>query len=203
MHRLRSIAALAVLVASASGRREPTVWPQFVEIISVAARDLAISKRRPDAPKQIRVRALSDSLGGSKEDLITAADPTQLNPILKKLNADSQEMDKFLATQFVASLKSLRDELANLREEKDMLWWLIGSFSYDLQKPYASMKEGQAAYMIGLDLAKQCRTTLGPYASEFLIKKALSQGRDGKSGKLKVEALPSLFTEGRLYKLPA
>lgn len=46
--------------------------------------------------------------------------------------------------------------------------------------------------MIGLDFAKLCRTGLGPYASEFLIAKALREGRDGKSENLKVDALPKL-----------
>ncbi|MBB4302821.1 hypothetical protein GGD81_001857 [Rhodobium orientis] len=194
----KPVAALAVLVASASGRREPAIWPQFVEVISAAARDLAISQRRAGPPKQIRARALSDDLGGSKENLITAADPTELNAVLKKLNVDSREMDKHLAAQVSAALQPLRDEIANLREEKDMLWWLIGGQSCDLQRTYASMSEGKAAYMIGLDFAKRCRTPLGPHASEFLIKKALGEGRDGKLAKFRVDALPNLFSDSEL-----
>lgn len=193
-----SFAALAVLVASALGRREPAVWPQFVEIVSAAARDFAISERRVSKPKQINVRALSDDLGGSEEDIITAMDLAQLNTVLKKLNADSQEMDEHLASQVSAGLKLLRDDIATLREEKDMLWWLIGGQSDGLQQPYASMKEGKSAYMIGFDLAKLCRTPFGPYASGYLITKALSEGRDGKLAKLKVDALPKLFSEDEL-----
>ncbi|MDE4139998.1 GTPase-associated system all-helical protein GASH [Phaeobacter gallaeciensis] len=193
-----ALAALAVLVANASGRRKPAVWPQFVEIVSAAAQDLAISDRRSAPDKQIKIRQPSAELGGAQQDLITAMDPTELNTILKKLNVDSYEMDRFLANQVTTALQPLREEIASLREEKDMLWWLIGGHSYRLQQSYASMKKGKAAFMIGLDLAKLCRTGLGPYASEFLIAKALGEGRDGKQEKLKVEALPKLFGEDEL-----
>ena len=196
-----SHAALAILVAHACGRREPAVWPQFVANVSAAARDLTISERRAGKPKQIRVRALSEALGASEEDLIAAADPTELNTILKKLNVDSQEMDKFLGAQVTAALKPIRAEVANLREEKDMLWWLIGGQSYQFHQQYASMKKGQAAYLIGVELAKLCRTPLGPNASEFLMRKALGEGRLDKPTKLKIDGLPKLFTKDQLEKV--
>ncbi len=196
-----SEAALAILVAHACGRRNPAVWPQFVENVSAAARDMAIDDRRAGKPKQIAARKLSAELGASDEDLVTAMDPAELSALFKQLNVDSQEMDKFLASQVTAALKPIRDEVANLREEKDMLWWLIGGQSYLFHQPYASMKEGQAALLIGMELAELCRTPLGPHASEFLIKKALSEGRTEKSAKLKIDGLPKLFDTSQLEQI--
>ena len=197
------VAALAMLVAHACGKREPVVWPQFVENVSAAARDMAISDRRAGKPKQISGFELSEELGVSEEDLSTAMDITKINTILKKLNADSREMNLSLATQVTAALRPLRDEVANLREEKDMLWWLIGGQSYLIHQPYASMKEGQAAYLIGLELVKLCRTPLGPHASEFLIRKVLAEGRSDKMAKLKIGGLPKLFTADQLEQVTA
>jgi hypothetical protein len=196
-----SVAALAMLVAHACGRRDPIVWPQFVENVSAAARDMAISDRRAGRPKQIYARKLSPELGGSGEDLVTAVTPAELSALFKKLNVDSQDMDKFLASQITEALKPIRDEVANLREEKDMLWWLIGGQSYLLHQPYAVMKEGQAALLIGMELAKLCRTPLGPHASEFLIKKALSEGRTDRSAKVKIDGLPKLFEKSQLEQV--
>ncbi len=196
-----SEAALAILVAHACGRRNPVVWPQFVGNVSAAARDMAIDDRRAGKPKQIAARKLSAELGGSDEDLVTAMDPTELSALFKKVNVDSQEMDKFLASQVTAALEPIRDEIANLREEKDTLWWLIGGQSYLFDQSYASMKEGQAALLIGMELAELCRTTLGPHASEFLIKKTLSEGRADKSAKVKIYGLPKLFEKSQLEQV--
>lgn len=196
-----SEAALAILVAHACGRRIPVVWPQFVENVSAAARDLSIDERRAGKPKQIGVQKLSEELGASEDDLVTEMDPTELSELFKKVNVESQEMDRFLAFQVTAALKPIRDEVANLREEKDMLWWLIGGQSHLFHQSYASMKEGQAAFLIGMELAELCRTTLGPHASEFLIKKALSEGRADKSAKMKIDGLPKLFDESQLEKI--
>ena len=193
-----SFAALAILVAHACGRRTPVVWPQFVENVSAAARDMAISDRCAGKSKQISVRKLSAELGASQEDLVTVMDAAELSELVKKLNIDSQEMDKFLAAQVTAALKPIRDEVANLREEKDMLWWLIGGQSHLSLKTYASMNEGQAAFLIGKELAELSRTILGPHASEFLIKKALNEGRSDKSVKVKLEGLPKLFEKSLL-----
>lgn len=191
-------AALAVLVAHACGKRTPAVYPQFVEMVLAAAKDLSISHRRPNVSKQIKVRALSKDLGASEEDLVPGNDFATLNRVLKEINADSQEMDRFLANQISGALAPIRSELANLREEKDMLWWLIGGQSSQLDETYSTMTEGRAAYLIGAELAALCSTQLGPRASGFLLNKALREGRSDKMATVKIDALPKFFTESEI-----
>lgn len=188
------ITAQAVLVAHACGKRKPIVYPQFVEMVKAAAKDLTITERHAnDLNQTIKARALKKDLGASETDLVPQNDFATMNEVLKKLNIDSHDMNKFLATQLNSALKPIRSELVNLREEKDMLWWLIGGQSTQLEEPYCDMNEARAAFLIGSELADLCRTPLGPSASGFLLRKALHEGRTDKMSKVKIGDLPKLF----------
>jgi hypothetical protein len=186
--------ALVFLVANAFGHRKAEVYPQFVEIIKAAANDLAISTRRELDVRQIRVKALNKELGGSEEDLVPQNDFPAINRVLKAVNVDGQEMAKHLAQQVNTALNPMRSEVARLREETDMLWWLVGGESRIIDEAYADMKPGRAAFLIGSELAELSRTHLGPRAGTFLMNKALREGRTDKPSKIKIEAIPKLFT---------
>lgn len=186
--------ALVFLVANALGHRKAKVYPQFVEIIKAAASDLTTSTRRDLDMKQIRVRSLSKELGGSEEDLVPQNDFAAVNRVLKAVNVDGQEMTKHLAQQMNAVFSPMRSEVARLREETDMLWWLVGGESRLVGEAYADMKPGRAAFLIGSELAELSRTHLGPKAGTFLMNKALREGRTDKPTKIKIEAIPKLFS---------
>ena len=196
-------AALAFLVASATGKRNPAIYPQFVEIVNAAAKDLMTSQRQSLDGKGIRARPLNKNLAGSAEDLVTEFELENLNRVLKELNSDSHELVEHLARQINAVMKPVRTETARLREETDMLWWLVGGESYSLRQPYLAMEEGRAAFLVGTDLAGLSRTALGPRANEFLINKALREGRTENSPKVKIFSLPKLFTPHELAEITA
>ena len=194
LNKENQFAMLAMLVAYTCGKRKPTVYPQFAETVSAAAKDLMTSHRQSLRAKQIRVKTLSKELGASNEELVATNDFVTLNSVLKQINVDSQEMDRHLAQQMNSGLGSIHAEIGNLREETDMLWWLIGGQSHIIEEPYFRMKEGRAAFLIGADLAAMSRTKLGPRASNFLMNKALRENRDGKPSKVQIEIFPKLFT---------
>ena len=179
------------------------IYPQFVEIVDAAAKDLMTSRRLSLGWKPIAPRALSKKLAGSKADLVTADDFDGLNQVLKELNSDSHELVKHLADQINMAINPVRFDVARLREETDMLWWLVGGESYSLAQPYFAMEEGCAAFLVGTDLAGLSRTALGPRASEFLIHKALREGRTKKPAKVKIFSLPKIFTPVELEKISA
>nr|WP_320141854.1 GTPase-associated system all-helical protein GASH [uncultured Cohaesibacter sp.] len=185
--------ALVFLVANACGHRKASVYPQFVEIMKAAASDLTTSTRCKLDMKSIRARALNKGLGGSEKDLIPPNDFAAVNDVVKAVNLDSHDMTKHLAQQINATLSPMRSEVARLREETDMLWWLIGGESRLVCEPYADMKPGRAAFLIGSELAGLSRTCLGPKAATFLINKALRDGRTDKLSKVKIEDVPKLF----------
>lgn len=186
-------AALAFLVASAFGKRKPEVYPQFVNIIDAAARDLMTSRRQPLDNSQIRVRGVNKDLAGSEEALVAQNDFATLNQVLKTLNTDSHEMVKHLAQQLSSIIRPMRSETANLREETDMLWWLVGGQGHMIEETYRDMSEGRAAFLIGADLAGLSRPYLGPRASQFLINKALREGRSDGSSNVEIGSLPKCY----------
>ena len=193
--------ALVFLVANAFGYRKAAVYPQFVEIIKAAASDLTTSTRRELDTKLIRVKALSKQLGGSEEDLVPQNDFPAINRVLKEVNIDGHEMVKHLAQQMNSVLSPMRSEVASLREETDMLWWLVGGESHLVGEAYADMKPGRAAFLIGSELAELSRTHLGPKSATFLMNKALREGRTDKPTKIKIEAIPKLFTREELSEV--
>lgn len=186
--------ALVFLVANAFEHRKAKVYPQFVEIIKAAASDLATSTRRELDMRTLRARALNKELGGSDEDLVPHNDFSALNRVLKAVNVDSQDMTKNLALQVNTVLSPMRSEIARLREETDMLWWLVSGESRLIDEAYSDMEPGRAAFLIGSELAELSRTQLGPKAATFLMNKALREGRTDKPSKIKIEAIPKLFS---------
>ena len=195
--------ALAVLVASAFGKRQPAMYPQFVEIVHAEAKDLMTSEGPSESWKGIQAKAQNKKPGDSDAELIAGGDFEVLTRVLNEIHADGRELVKNLRQQVNAAMQSIRIETAQLREETDMLWWLVGGESYALRQPYLSMEEGRAAFLVGTDLAGLSRTALGPRASEFLINKALREGRTEKPAKVKILGLPKLFKPDELAEITA
>ena len=196
-------AALAALVGSAIGKRQPAIYPQFVEIVQAAAKDLMTSERQSLDRTIIRTKSQSKDLASSEEDPASVDEFDETIQELKELISDSHEMVEHLAQQVNEVIGPVRSEAERLREETDMLWWLIGGESYVLRRTYLAMEEASAAFLIGIDLAGLSRTALGPRANEFLINRALREGRTENSEKVTIDDLPELFTSGELTKIAA
>jgi hypothetical protein len=183
-------AALAFMVASAFGLRKPVVHPQFVEDVDAAAKDLMTSRAALGDQKPIQARAINKEFHGSDEDNVSPFNAEAL----KAINVDNHEMVKNLALQVRAAIGPLRSEVENLREETDMLWWLTGGESYLTKQVFYTVDEHRAALLIGTDLASLSSTCLGPRASGFLMNKALREGRELSSKKIKISEIPKLFS---------
>lgn len=194
-------AALAFLTASSLGKRTPAVYPQFVEIVDAAAKDLMTSPRQSLDTTIIRAMTSSETLAAKEENLVGANDVGGLNRVLKELSSESHNMVKNLATKLNKAIKPVRAETLRLREETDMLWWLVGGESHLFQEPYLNMKQARAAFLIGSELAELSRTVLGPRASEFLMNKALREGRTENSEKVKIHSLLQLFKQAELARI--
>ena len=61
-----------------------------------------------------------------------------------------------------------------LQEDSQILWWMTGEFSRDMQKPFRSFKPSEVCVIIGKELADLVKILPGPYASNAVLYKVLS-----------------------------
>lgn len=180
------------------------VEPRLEEIaqeVSMGLRTVAINqrKRRPIYPDNLLVEA------GDQEDAISqlssAPDTASLKTAIKPI------LEAFVSG-FASAAEEIRDVKHNLRcadEETNILWWIEGRCSRDLNKPWASLKEA-AATIAGMELADLTDVALGPLEAtavlERVLKEASYEGGD-KNTQLEfyVNALPEEWTTARAAKL--
>lgn len=187
-------AGLAVLTTAVAGLRQPVVWPELIGDVRNAldVRSVEVRRRAPTDP-QITVPGESD-VPSQATALAQAGDWAKAAGLFKQVSDESYAAAASLATQTSTITRSTVAEIADLREQVEMLWWHIGGFSRELERPFAEVELALAATMAGLDLANLCRSETGPVAAPAIIHRTLAAGRD-LSGKVvtiaeAVDALP-------------
>lgn len=60
------------------------------------------------------------------------------------------------------------------REDSQILWWMTGEWSRDLQKPFNQLEIPEACIVAGKELADLVDVLPGPYAAKAVLHKALS-----------------------------
>lgn len=94
------------------------------------------------------------------------------------------EMSDIFFSYFTA-LKKVLDEIKIItnnnmsqqkvyREDSQILWWMTGEWSRDLQKPFNQLKIPEACIVSGKELADLVGVLPGPYAAKAVLHKALS-----------------------------
>lgn len=69
----------------------------------------------------------------------------------------------------------LQDALATQREETDILWWLTGACSNDLNQPFASMGAGVSAIIAGKELADHVVQRPGPLSVTNILNRVIEK----------------------------
>lgn len=72
-------------------------------------------------------------------------------------------------------------KINNLKsEDSEVLWWIIGEWSYDLDKPFKEIEENFIPVLIGKEMADKVKVLPGPFAAKAVIHKILSNFKDKK-----------------------
>lgn len=72
-------------------------------------------------------------------------------------------------------------KINNLKyEDSEILWWMIGEWSYDLDKPFKEIEENFIPVLIGKEMADKVNVLPGPFAAKAVINKILSNFKDKK-----------------------
>ena len=69
----------------------------------------------------------------------------------------------------------LQDALATQREETDILWWLTGACSNDMNQPFAHMDAGVSAIIAGKELADHVVQRPGPLSVANILNRVIEK----------------------------
>lgn len=171
----KTYAGLAPLTAAAAGGREPLLRPELLELAKAALITDAVNGRQRTAANPTSIKLPGKSKAPPEiAALSTSADWSQLGTILNQIVSESNDWTKTLANQVFGVVKPLSEQVADLREEVDMLWWHVGGWSRALDKPFADLKPALVAVMAGLDLADLSRTARGIAAAPSILQRTVA-----------------------------
>lgn len=176
-------AAIAPLVAGAGGARTPLSNDDFIEHARQAIAKHSVASRRLSSADPSKIKQpVKGKAFTTIDGVIDEPELTALAEAVKALATDSLEATKALSNQISSVIKPVVEQVRDLREEVDMLWWYVGGWSRILEKPFAELDIGTAALMAGLDLSHLVKGESGPVAAPAILHRLIvSQRSEGKT----------------------
>ena len=152
-------------------------WTAMSEEAEAVLRCLALNVRSADAKQetppnripQNRVRAQLKKLIDDGNEQVPMND---LHGFLTHFHKD--------LNQVAADSRALRVALSIQKEDTDILWWLMGGYSNDLDTPFPHLHAAVAALVAGKELADHVVHRPGPLSVQAMLNRTIaeSEGRD-------------------------
>lgn len=173
------ISCIAPLIYSFNGNRTPVVIPRFIEFANNSLLDIA--KRSAFNPPKINQVAPPNKT--NFDNAIKAyTESNDAAVLIKMLQSNFSDMNKIFsnANEIQKAYTSVVNEVENLREEAEMLWWYIGGYSDDAQKPFENLERNIAGLLASKDIAELTDYTAGPAAADALIFRIVNLAKKSK-----------------------
>jgi hypothetical protein len=97
----------------------------------------------------------------------------QFNQLLKALKSQSARLNAVVENVGEVAERMVEDRLETLEEELDILWWLFGERSSELEKPFSEMGAAEIVLIASSELAEKTTHVPGPPSMKDLLGKAL------------------------------
>lgn len=187
-------AALIPVVASVCGHREPSLQAEFIQDAQQALVTNSFNSRNSLCVDVGKIKTPAKSKVGIEIDQLTETmDLAILTNIVKLSSNEASETLQESVSQIFNVLKPLVNQLSELKEEVNMLWWLIGNHSRILDKPFADLDVGVAAIMAGLDLATLTNGESGPVAVPALLQRIINPQKKPSKKNLSIDKTINLL----------
>ena len=149
---------------------------------------LSANARAGDCMKDIGQRAIVPSRVTAKFKELTEEgyDTVPIGSHQEMMTQFGKSMNQLAKDQFV-----LRNVIAGLKEETNILWWLTGNFSNDLKQPFREVGGATAAVVAGKELADHVFHRPGPLSGVNVLRRMIQQSKDHSVPR----SLKSLVTE--------
>jgi hypothetical protein len=169
---------VAVAAASIGGKRAPAVDAIDSGTFETSLKNLAVRKQRPRS-YATNLKPLGRSTV-TKDKLAAATGFPALADDIYLANEESYSATKTSLGEVQNLLSRLGSDLAEAREEIEMLWWIIGGWSRSLHRSFADIGIPLSAVSAGFDLADLSLTVHGPYAAHAMFARVLATGKKQK-----------------------
>jgi hypothetical protein len=164
-------AILALVAASVDGLRAPTVLPNLLSDARRAMGSEAVRLRSSNLDgKPFTERSKADY--SAKADAI-AGDIAKVPELAKFLGDEAFQGTRHVLVQANGIIPPLVGAVEVLREQVEILWWLIGGYSRLLESPLAAASNGLGPVLAGLDVADLSVRAMAPVAAPVLILRLL------------------------------
>jgi hypothetical protein len=164
------LCALAVVTASVAAKRDLKL-PVNLPALATAALDKAThaGRSRPDLSKAANGITSTPTPTAPK---IEAVDAPSIQAAFTELTASVKTYTTKITRQFTAALSSTDRYLQLQDDEMQMLWWLIGERSWQLDCCLSEVSDGIRPLLIAEELAGITRILPGPLSIQSLFARA-------------------------------
>jgi len=194
---LRTAVLAGVAVEASSLRATEPRLDEISREVLAGFQEIATEQRKRKSFDPSAIRGKADAATRAMNQVAAASDWTMLK-------AAVMPVFQALIDAVRGAERELGDAMHNLRcanEETDILWWVEGGCSRDINKSWSSLKEA-AAIIAGAELADLTDLALGPSNAAALLERVVSESK-GKGTALAayVNALPDEWARERTAKL--
>jgi hypothetical protein len=182
---------LAVTVGSVRGMRKPPESNWLVYDAEVAYRNQSIANRQCKTVKYKIQPNYTPKLEDEIKSLIETNDLATTALLLSKVRNETRTSATSTSSQVTVALQELEQQILIMREESQMLWWLMGGFSNTLNRSFASTSSAQAAFAGAADLWDLTTSFLGPLAIPAMLERIVAFSK--KSRKSSTDGLDFLI----------
>jgi hypothetical protein len=185
------IASLAVLTSRFTGQNES--YPQEAvsqDLLNRAARYLKEESQRVRKTNKPQLSIIGSKIKVKTEDFTTYLTSNQTKPAMEHL----ENVLSILVTQvqggsksIIGAIDSLYTAVAIQEESGDIIWWLNGQYSRDLEYSYQELDIAPACLIAGKELADLTQFLPSLYAAKGILHRvlALTQANDTAVSKSK------------------
>ncbi|WLH84328.1 GTPase-associated system all-helical protein GASH [Pseudomonas sp. FP2338] len=174
-------AILSILTGSLAGTVRPSQGEWLIGVARSAQARFSVSNRSLGTIETtVTAPGLTKSVGEEVE-LVVNGEMDKLAITLGKMRTESHSLTKSTAAQVSTALTAMNRQMRLMREESQILWWLFGEYSRDLDRPFANLDIHQAAIAGAIDLATLTTvSTLGPIAAPTMLQRVLALAKKPK-----------------------
>lgn len=170
---LATTSALAVATASVCMARRPNLPMDLADIASMQLRKLSeTNSRRPDFSHYLDMTVSPLSLDNATQQFRAAPTPDGFAAAMKTTGEATTNALKVLLRNQQRALDATVKTMAMQDEELQMLWWLIGGRSWDLDCPFEKVNVETRTLVMAKELADKTNIHPGPASIKGLLSRA-------------------------------
>ena len=140
-------------------------------------------RESPITMNGMEISKLQTKFFETNEEMVETEEVSFTFGIEKKLQDVVNRLNKLIENHNKA-IKVQNDLNARIKEDNQIIWWIVGGTSDIRNKKYAELPANEASYLLGLELSELIGNYPGPYAAAQMLRHMLKPEDRGKKIKL-------------------